>query len=617
MSYIENEKQPIIRRFARKILQIIKGYLIFIGLCVTLLLSAGLFFSNAPQKKVKIKPDSLLEFDLKGRLTYTPPNIESTLLEEFFSGEKSYYVPTVVRTLKELSHDQNTKAVILKLEDLRADKVALNELRAAIEHLRGNGKTVYAHAPYLSSDSYHLLSAANELTLTPSGSLSIPGPAFQLTYFGRGIKKLGVNLQVVKAGEYKSAFESFIANQPSGPAKKMYQSMEGSLRDSLVTQISDSRKQSKEKVRTWLETSFYTAEEALNEGIIDGIAFHSELVNSIGEKHGIKNKVSFSEYQNSIKLPDIADKSPGVGFILARGEIRFDSLESAENEISPNRIIEQLEWAAKTDHVKSVVLRIDSPGGVAIAADMIWSKVAELAKAKPVVASFGSVAASGGYYIAAPATHIIADPYTLTGSIGVIGLIADFSEFDRKYGVSFYTETQSKRTNLLNPGSRPTKEDLRLVQNGIADMYQRFLTRVSAGRNRSTDEIDKLAKGRVYTGSEALSVGLIDSLGSLGDAFTKAKVLAKMDPEKLVRVYRFEPEPKSLSDCLKSENFIDCVRHFKNASIKSLMGVSSAESAALRIEKEVLYRLRHLVGKDGNPVALALWTEQLFHSISR
>ena len=218
----------------------------------------------------------------------------------------------------------------------------------------------------------------------------------------------------------------------------------------------------------------------------------------------------------------------------------------------PRRIIAELEWMRENEDVQAVVLRVNSPGGSAVASELIWKEVTRLANSKPVVVSMGEVAASGGYYLAAGASYLLAEPATLTGSIGVVGMLPNFAGFEDEYGVSFHVVTASERQALYNTGTAMTAADQRIVQHSLQEIYRVFKERVADGREMEMAKLEQLAGGRVFTGAQAVEVGLVDALGDLTAAFTKAKELAELNPSLKYPLYRYDHGRLSFFDCLRA-----------------------------------------------------------------
>ncbi|RYZ48634.1 MAG: signal peptide peptidase SppA, partial [Proteobacteria bacterium] len=407
--------------------------------------------------------------------------------------------------------------------------------------------------------------------LSPVSGLTIPGPAFQLTYFGSALKKLGVELEVVRAGKFKSAMEPFVLDAPSPETIEMYGAIESSLRGTLVDGISEGRKKSKDDVNAWFKRSLYTSQQSLQQGLVDRIGYLPAWIEDIKVEAKAKNVIEFNKYRSATKDMDDGKVAPTMGsgdqpsiaLIEASGEIVMDGGGDSDGKITPKQLIKELQWAREREAVKAVVFRIDSPGGSALASDLIWDEVRKLVEKKPVVVSMGAVAASGGYYIAAPATMIVAEATTITGSIGVIGAAPKALQVAEKWGVSFHLITQSDRKSYLNLSTRSSEADKAILGEQIDETYNAFVTKVATGRKQDPAHIFAIAQGRVYTGLEASKIGLVDKIGGRDAAVREAELLAKFDPEQLNKVETYEPDSDSLIDCLSNGNAWNCIKEFR------------------------------------------------------
>ncbi len=605
----------------RALLKFLRGYFMTIGILVTVLpviliwlaaksgsisglsgLSGNGSGMPAPSK------DTRLEWTLDGELLEQSPDLSSRFFEQFFRRQSGFYLPEVRRALKVAAADKNVKSLVLNVYDLDGSQAEFEELRRALLDFRKSNKPLHAHVASLDNKLLYLASAADSITLVPAGEVALTGPVFQLAYFGDALRKLGVTVEVIRHGKYKSAFEPFTTNRPSPETVEMYKSMEASLTEHLTTTIADGRKLPKEQVAGWFKRTIFTPAEALNAGVVDALGYTDDAVERIEDAAETEADMDFADYMSAAaagKTSEKRDKSPkksdeqsddGLALIEAVGEIHMtESGGASQDSIAADELVKELRWAAGEKDAKAVVLRISSPGGSATASDIIWREVRALAEVKPVIVSMGAYAASGGYYIAAPASWIVAEPSTITGSIGVIGMQIKMPQFANKYGISFHTITRSDRVKMLNPGSVSSTEDKALLANAIDDVYQTFVTKVAEGREMKAEEVDQLAQGRVYTGIQAEGLGLVDELGGLPDAFRTAKELAGLDVERLYPVLRYEPKRPSLADCFTSPfNMMECLQ-FGGA-----IGATSA-TAKTAIAMD---RLKHLL--ETNKI-LAIW----------
>ena len=547
-------------KLGRALLSLLRSYFIGVGVLATLsffLLVVGVSrceWDTEVQPKPLPQDNAVLVLNVGGQLKrWRTDEIHRRFWPRLTMGLRATWISDLRLVLESARDDDSIKAVLLDLqENLQGELVDFAVLRGLIaDFVAASDKEVVCFLAAGDDKSYYLASAADHIVISPVTTLEIPGPVLHLTYFGDALKKLGVGVQVVQTGDYKSAFEPFMHNQPSAAALEMYRSLEQSLRRYLVSAIASGREREEQEVRGWLARSIFTAKDALQRGLVDGIGHRPDALSAAALKKEVQDEeqVDYRSYLAAAEK-ESADDDGGLGLIEAVGPIFMDGNEW--NILLPRRIIAELDWMRDNEDISAVVIRIDSPGGSAVASELIWKEVTRLASVKPVVVSMGEMAASGGYYLAAGATYLLAEPATLTGSIGVVGMLPNFAGFEDEYGVSFHVVTASERRALYNTGEAMTAEDQRLVRDILQEVYHTFKARVAAGREMEMEKVEELAGGRVYTGMQAVEVGLVDALGDLSAAFTKAKELANLDPTRKYPLYRYDHGRLSFFDCLRA-----------------------------------------------------------------
>lgn len=573
----EESRPSFVTRFFSRLWRWITGAFALIGFMSVLSFALLIFFivrqaqmvdqGSFTVAKVDVEK-ALVSIELDGPLTLGSVDPQDALLGQFFGQPVASSVVDLQTVLRRAAEDINVHGVYIDLKSVQAGFATLSELRRALVEYRNSGKPLYINAYSLDSLSYYLASSATQLNLTPAGDVLIPGPFFQLTYYGSAIKRLGFDFEVFRAGKYKSAFESFVLDAPSEPTLEMYASLEEYLRQEFVDAISQGRSRSPVEVRSWLRRTSFTAAQALDSGLVDSLSYESGWKENFRQESKAEEFLTWRVYLNSSsELDELrVEKNTDVRLALieAVGEIRMSAPPSERGVITPERLLARLRWAQKDDSIKAVVFRINSPGGSALASDLIWEEVRKLAEIKPVVVSMGEVAASGGYYIAAPAKKIVAEASTITGSIGVIGASLSGGRLSEKYGVSFHAISKSERVKYLNFGTAASEEDKAVIGESIDQVYQTFITKVAQGRSTTPGKIDALGQGRVYTGQEALSLGLVDVLGGRDVAFREAKKLAELDPDKLYPLAQYQGKPTSIFECLeRKERFFECMQELE------------------------------------------------------
>lgn len=617
-------QRGIFSRLLRSIFMIFTGYFALLGILVTtvcLLIGIGVY-RRLSDSDLVTKPravalpeieSSIVQITIDRAITSESLTDRQKFFSSLFANDLPISAKELETTLRRAASDKRVKGVLLDIENGGADFITTTALRRSLVEFQKSQKPLYVHMNEGDTMLYYLASSAHRISLAPVSGLTIPGPAFQLMYFGSALKKLGVELEVVRAGKYKSAMEPFVLDNPSPETLEMYGAIESNLRSVLLDAISEGRKKSKDQVDAWLKRSLFTSKQSVSQGLVDRIGYLPQFIDEIKKESGAENVVAYEKYlsnsesvENQKLAPKMGSDAPGLALIEAQGEIVMDSAGDSDGKITPKNLIKELIWAANKDEVKAVIFRIDSPGGSALASDLIWDEVRKLAEKKPVVVSMGSVAASGGYYIAAPATMIVAEPTTITGSIGVIGAAVKGLGVPEKWGVNFHLVSQSERKNYLNFGSKSSEQDKQILGESIDETYNAFVNKVASGRKQDPQHIFAIAQGRVYTGLEASKIGLVDKLGGFTDAVREAKILAKLDPELLYPLNRYEPEDESLMDCLMGGSAWQCMKDFRQGT--------KSEISALTVNPLLKTPMKHWeafqsVMKDSE--VLAYWPGQL------
>jgi protease-4 len=567
-----------LRKVFNVVTKFVKGYLIGVGLLFTVMPILLIFMvhkfssdrsaDHLMNAAVEMPGEFNLMLTIDGQVVDDAPMSGSSFFRQFFQPMGDVTLGEAKVTLRKAAQDERVKGLMINLINMDAAPSSMHELRRMIEKFRETSKKPVQIVLSSGGDQEYLFSTvAEQIALTPAGELELSGPVLQMTYFKEALAKLGVEFEVYQSGKYKSAFEPFIMQSPSPSSIEVMTSLEDSLRKSAVELVSKWRNKPVADVEGWFRQSFFTPEESQSRGIIDAIAHPTEVKNLFSALTKTDKYVDWLDYFDSKTEADEPRPSgDGLGIIYAVGEVAMTSGGDPDRTLIPERMREELEWMAENDEVRAVILRIDSPGGSAAASEMIWKDVEILREKKPVIVSMGDVAASGGYYIAAPASKILAEPATITGSIGVIGAAPKLTGVEEKWGVSFHTITQSERRSHFDPVTKTSDEDRALIAKSITYTYDLFKNRVAKGRNMPRERVDQLAEGRVYTGAQALEIGLVDELGGLSDAFQVAKELGGLDKEKLYPVYLYEGDDMNFFSCMRSaSDFFKCLDKAKSS----------------------------------------------------
>ena len=423
-------------------------------------------------------------------------------------------------------------------------------LRNALIAFKSSGKFIYAYGDSYSQKSFYLSSVADSLFVTPTGFVDLRGLSSELTYYKSFQEKSGLRMEVIRHGKYKAAVEPYLNDAPSKENIEQIQELIDGLWDEVGAQMADQIEVSRVDFEGWVnDLATRDLEKAKELGLIGGLIYEDQYEDALKRAVGASkndlsassklNTISSSSYFKTIKSTPI-DSSDRIALVYAQGSILYG--EGSPTIMGQETMNKALQSAREDRNVKAVVLRINSPGGSALTSDLIWREVEKTAKEKPVVVSISDVAASGGYYIATPATYIIAQPTSITGSIGVFGTLPNASELAEQWGISSYTLSTHERSATYSP-LRPLSDTFRAeLTEGIEQTYQTFLERVASGRSMSIESVDAIAQGRVYLAPKALELGLVDEIGTLDDAINKAAELAAIDEFKLREYPRYKSD---------------------------------------------------------------------------
>lgn len=443
-----------------------------------------------------------------------------------FATPTETYVHLLER-IRKAGEDPAVRGIVLHLDDSPLSMAQVQELRALIQQARDAGKTVVAYMDRASSNGAYLLaSAADKVFLHPAGEVELVGMAAELTFFRGALDLVGVEPEVVRRAEYKSAYESFTNTESSPANREQMDALLDDLYEQMVAGVAASRAKTVEQVRELVDSGPFTAAEAEKAGLVDGLLYPDELEARL---EGLIPK--YFDLDEEYAAMDGMDgwRSPWevavvyVAGVINSGDSQSPGLLGGERTAGSDTIVRQLDQAREDDSVKAVVLRVDSPGGSAFASDEIWRAVDRLGKEKPVVVSMGGVAASGGYYVAAGATAIYAEPATITGSIGVIGGKFNVEELYGKLGIQYEEYRRGRNANLYTISRPWDAEEHATVDRMVAETYRQFKEKVEQGREMDAAKVEELARGRVWSGEDALANGLVDELGGFHDALARAR----------------------------------------------------------------------------------------------
>lgn len=519
--------------------------LILVGIVALVI---GSIASNAGEESgIEVKDNSVLYITLNHAI------VDHAVSDGLpFAGSDAIGLDVILKALKNAETDEHIKGIFMEINGLSLGMASAEELRNALIDFKKSGKFIIAYSDMYTQGAYYLSSVADKVFVNPSGGVEFKGMAANLIFVKGVLEKIGVEPQIIRHGKFKSAVEPLINDKMSPANREQTRSYVGALWNQILEGVSKSRKVSKEQLQN-IADSLLTidAKGAVQYKLADGIKYKDEVLDMLKEKTGATgiDKINFVTLTKYTKV-DFKEKNTDlhnkVAIIFAEGDI-VDG-KGSDSEIGSVTLSKRIRDARLDENIKAVVLRINSPGGSALASDIIWREVVLTKKSKPVIVSMGNVAASGGYYIACAADTIVAQPNTITGSIGVFGVLWNAKGLIEKLGVSTDTVKFGKYSDLGNSSRALTEGERTIIQKEIENIYDQFITHVAEGRGMSKADVDSIGQGRVWSGIDAKAKGLVDIMGGLETAVDIAVKKAKLD--KYSVVYLPHPE-KGLNKLMK------------------------------------------------------------------
>ena len=517
---------------------------------ILLFVIIGIIVAASSEKTVEVEPDSVLQISLNYPITErTPDNPLSGLSFLGIDGDKTIGLNDILANIKKAKTDGNIKGIFLDESYMIAGQATTEEIRNALIDFKKSGKFVIAYSEVYSQSFYYLASVADKVYMNPKGIFEFHGFSSEITFLKGALDKLGIDVQIIKVGTYKSAVEPFFLTKMSDANRLQVNSYLGSLYDHFLTQISVSRNINKDSLFNYAnELKIRFPEDALKYKLVDGLKYKDEILDELKQLTGTDAKddlksVELADYTKSDtkKESDKKESKNRIAIVYASGEINGG--DGDDNTIGSERVSKALREARLDDNIKAVVFRVNSPGGSSLASDVIWREVMLTKKVKPIIVSMGDLAASGGYYISCAADSIIAEPNTITGSIGIFAILPNMQKFfNDKLGITFDGVKTGKYADLGNVSRPLTPEEKAILQSNVDHGYDDFTKAVADGRHKTQAYINSIGQGRVWTGEQAVKIGLVDRLGNINDAIKSAAKEAKIKNYKLIAY----PEQKSI-----------------------------------------------------------------------
>ena len=540
------------KKFLIQVLAVIVGISLVTGLFILGVIIIGVVSSPS---KPNVKDDTVLEITLKQPIMESPAE-KSTFMFSFSKGVSfnkgtTLYLRDILDLIKQAKNDEKIKGISLNLEDVEGGYAQISEIRQALQDFKQSKKFVYAYSVNGSSQkAYYLASVADSMFLNPNASIELVGLSMGTLFFKNFGEKYGLGFEIVRHGKYKSAVEPFMRDKMSDESRQQFKELSDDIWSKVSSDISQSRKLPISSVNLVADSLYgFVAEYAMAHKLTDRLVTESQYYDIIKKKLGVAsdkkiNKISLAKYKEAANLNSSSDNK--IAVLYASGEIYSGK---GDNGVYSQTIIKQIKDIKEDDHIKAVVLRVNSPGGDAGASAEILYELNELKKKKPLIVSFGEYAASGGYYISMAADKIYAQESTITGSIGVFGMFpTNVKKLSNNLGITVdYVETNANSLYYSRYTGASSKMKTTITQ-GIEIFYKKFVGVVMNNRKKTFDQVDALGGGRVWSGKQALKNGLIDEIGTFNDAIAFAAQKAKL------KDYQVVDYPKEKSDF---ERFMD------------------------------------------------------------
>ncbi len=550
-------------KFLRNLLASILGF--FIAIFLIFIFFIGIAAIVGSDNEVIVQSNSVLELDLSAPVKDYAPKENNPIAEALELTNTKLALNKIINAIENAKTDTKIKGISIKTTSVNAGIAQTQAIRNKIEEFKESGKFVYAYNDVYSQKNYYLSSVADSLFLNPVGAIEFKGLSTEVLYYKDFEDKYGIKMEVIRHGKYKSAVEPYLTNKMSEANREQTTSLLKSIWSEITDDISKSRKISIEQLNLIADNANgRNAAIAKENNLIDAIIYEDQYKEKLALNSDKKiNTISLEDYIKSGKGRISSTSKNKIAVIYTQGQIMYG--EGSEDIIGQGITNRAIRKARKDKNIKAIVLRVNSPGGSALASELIWRELELAKKDKPLVVSMGNLAASGGYYIACNANKIIAEPTTITGSIGVFGAIPNFNKFASNIGIN--AEQVSTNNNPNYSVFEPMdKKFYDVTKEGVEQIYTTFVNRVATGRNMTFEQVNEIAQGRVWTGKEALENGLVDKLGNLNDAIKIAAELAEIDNYKIRNYPNYK---KDLKDAL---NFSPFAKVSKEEILKEALG---------------------------------------------
>ncbi len=571
----------------------------FLALSIIAILTFGVLmfmvFKASKDINTEVKEKTILHIKFDDPITdrtMAKPNIMA------FSVDTKNGLKKIINAIKKAKTDKKIKGIYLDLTTVDAGLATIEELRNTFADFKTSGKFIVTHADYFTHKSYYLASVADKLYLTPEGEIQFTGLSAQIMLYKSLLEKIGIEPEIIRHGKFKSAVEPFMLNEISNANREQTKTYMSSIWETMLLGISESRGIETDKLNMYADSlRINSAKKCVEYNFADSLLYADQVIEELKKLVGIENK----DKLNLIELKNYAGETDDIDFeleitgnkiavIYATGQIMPG--EGDDEKIGSETLSKAIRKARKDTTIKAIVLRINSPGGSALASEVIWRETVLAQKVKPLIVSMGNVAASGGYYIACSADTIVAQPNTITGSIGVFGLMFNGKKLLNDIGVNISTVNTNKYADIMSPLRKMTSYERNIIQTGVEDIYDTFIGHVAEGRGMTKAEIDSIGQGRVWSGKNAKEIGLVDVFGGLETAITIASEKAGLTDYKIIDYPEkdefdklFEDFASNIKASVMEEELGVGYKYYKRfKSVKNIKGIQAGMPYFIDIE---------------------------------
>ena len=503
------------------------------------------------EKTVEISDNSILYLDLNYDIPEQTKETGFSAMNISSFGDKSYGLSDIIASIQQAKKDSKIKGIYIPQAGYSNGMATTEAIRNALIDFKKSGKFIYSYGDIYTQKGFYLVSVADKLYLNPKGFIELMGFGTRLTFFKGMLDKIGIEVQAFHRGKFKSAFDPLVRSDMSDENRQQITELLGDVYNHFLDEVSKSRGIDRATLHMYIDSAMIqNPSDAKKYGIISDVKYYDEVLNELATKSGVANssKLHFAKIKDYVKTLKKSDDDNQIAIVYAQGNI-VDG-KGDENSIGGDKYAKIFRELREDNDVKAIVLRINSGGGSALASEVMWREISLTKAVKPVIVSFGDVAASGGYYIACNSDRIFAQPNTITGSIGVFGLIPNGQKLlNDKLSVTF-DEVRITKHGVMNVGYKPLDEfESKFIQRSIDSTYETFLTRVANGRKQTFSQIEEKAEGRVWRGVQAIKIGLVDEIGSLDDAVSYA---AKKANIKAINTVNYPKEKELIEKVLEN-----------------------------------------------------------------